>query len=119
MAPPRSCCYWPYGQGEGFQGQSLLISPRAVTFGAFFRNTPATIMRCGRTFRLARTHPAHARWSSSERLARSGSLVGYTIDTQESEFSEATEAEATEAESKSPPAAASMIQSVLPETNEC
>ncbi len=28
-------------------------------------------------------------------------------------------ADATEAESKSPPAAASMIQSVLPETNEC
>src|SRR5260221_9678802 len=90
MAPPRSCCYWPYGQGEGFQGQSLLISPRAVTFGAFFRNTPATIMRCGRTFRLARTHPAHARSSGSETLSRSRSLAGYTIDTHESEFSEAT-----------------------------
>src|SRR5262249_35399719 len=49
-------------------------------FGAFFRNTPATIMRCGRTFRSARTHPAHARSSDSETLSRSRSLVGYTID---------------------------------------
>src|SRR5215831_6717990 len=58
--------------------------------GVFFRNTPATIMRCGRTFRLARTHPTHARLSGSETLSRSRSLVGYTIDTHESEFSEAT-----------------------------
>src|SRR5260221_4158120 len=61
-----------------------------ITFGAFFRNTPATIMRCGRTFRLAGTHPAHARSSGSETLSRSRSLAGYTIDTHESEFSEAT-----------------------------
>ena len=47
-------------------------------------------MRCGRTFRLARTHPADARLSGSETLSRSRSLVGYTIDTHESEFSEAT-----------------------------
>src|SRR5258708_26903263 len=47
-------------------------------------------MRCGRTFRLARTHPAHARSRGSETLSRSRSLVGYTIDTHESEFSEAT-----------------------------
>jgi hypothetical protein len=39
---------------------------------------------------LARTHPAHARLSGSETLSRSRSLVGYTIDTHESEFSEAT-----------------------------
>ena len=25
MASPRSCCYWPHGQGEGSEGQSLLI----------------------------------------------------------------------------------------------
>src|SRR6266576_921053 len=61
-----------------------------ITFGAFFRNTPATIMRCGRTFRLARTHPVRARSSGSETLSRSRSLAGYTIDTHESEFSEAT-----------------------------
>src|SRR5262249_968827 len=59
-------------------------------FGAFFRNTPATIMKCGRTFRLARTHPPHARSSGSETLSRSRSLVAYTIDMHESEFSEAT-----------------------------
>src|SRR5256885_228209 len=47
-------------------------------------------MRCGRTFRLARTHPAHARSSGSETLSRSRSLAGYTIDTHESGFSEAT-----------------------------
>jgi hypothetical protein len=47
-------------------------------------------MRCGPTFRLARTHPARARLSGSETLSRSRSLVGYTIDTHESEFSEAT-----------------------------
>src|ERR1700752_3827054 len=47
-------------------------------------------MRCGLTFRLARTHPARARSSGSETLSRSRSLVGYTIDTHESEFSEAT-----------------------------
>src|SRR5262245_19261678 len=47
-------------------------------------------MRCGRTFRLARTHPAHARLSGSGTLSRSRSLVAYTIDTHESEFSEAT-----------------------------
>src|SRR5262249_8736174 len=63
---------------------------RLHIFGAFFRNTPATIMRCGRTFRLARTHPAHARLSGSETLSRTRSLVGYTIDTHESEFSEVT-----------------------------
>src|SRR5258708_25142608 len=56
-----------------------------ITFGAFFRTTPATIMRCGPTFRLARTHPARARSSGSETLSRSRSLVGYTIDTHESE----------------------------------
>src|SRR5258708_33056976 len=42
-------------------------------------------MRCGPTFRLARTHPARARSSGSETLSRSRSLVGYTIDTHESE----------------------------------
>src|SRR5882724_8528572 len=42
-------------------------------------------MRCGLTFRLARTHPARARSSGSETLSRSRSLVGYTIDTHESE----------------------------------
>src|SRR5437016_14415456 len=47
-------------------------------------------MRCGRTFRLARTHPAHARSSGSETLSRGRSLADYTIDTHESEFSEAT-----------------------------
>src|SRR5262245_49597259 len=47
-------------------------------------------MRCGRTFRLARTHPAHARSSGSETLSRSRSLADYTIDMHESEFSEAT-----------------------------
>jgi hypothetical protein len=36
------------------------------------------------------SHPAHARSSGSETLSRSRSLVGYTIDTHESEFSEAT-----------------------------
>src|SRR5712691_10229795 len=56
-----------------------------ITFGRFFRNTPATIMRCVRTFRLASTHPARARSSGSETLSRSRSLVGYTIDTHESE----------------------------------
>src|SRR5262249_17388344 len=59
-------------------------------FGVFFRNTPATTMRCGRTFRLARTHPAHAPLSGSETLLRSRSLADYTIDMHESEFSEAT-----------------------------
>src|SRR5262245_21524901 len=39
-----------------------------------------------------RTHPAGARLSGSETLSRSRSLVGYTIDTHESEFSEATAA---------------------------
>src|SRR5216683_3345622 len=61
-----------------------------ITFGGFFRNTPATIMRCGLTCRLARTHPTHARSSGLETLSRSRSLAGYTIDTHESEFSEAT-----------------------------
>src|SRR5258708_6376185 len=42
-------------------------------------------MRCGRTFPLARTHPARARSSGTETLSRSQSLVGYTIDTHESE----------------------------------
>src|SRR5262249_9581779 len=42
-------------------------------------------MRCGRTFRLARTHRAHTRSSG---LANS--LADYTIDMDESEFSEAT-----------------------------
>ena len=41
-------------------------------------------MRCGRM------HPVHARSSGSETLSRSRSLAGYTIDTHESEFSEAT-----------------------------
>ena len=48
------------------------------------------IMRCGRTFRLARTHPAHARSSGSETSLRSRSLADYTISMHESEFSEAT-----------------------------
>src|SRR6516165_1280401 len=30
MASPRSCCYWPHGQGEASQGQSQLISPRVA-----------------------------------------------------------------------------------------
>jgi hypothetical protein len=47
-------------------------------------------MRCGLIFRLGRTHPAHARSSGSETLSRNRSLAGYTIDTHESEFSEAT-----------------------------
>src|SRR5216684_546287 len=61
-----------------------------ITFGRFFRITPATIMRCGPTFRLARTHPTHARSSGLETSLRSRSLADYTIDTHESEFSEAT-----------------------------
>src|SRR6266446_827521 len=64
-----------------------------ITFGGFFRITPATIMRCGPTFRLARTHPTHARSSGLETSLRSRSLADYTIDTHESEFSEATGAE--------------------------
>src|SRR5258706_7840824 len=47
-------------------------------------------MRCGPTFRLARTHPARARSSGSETSLRSRSLADYTIDTHGSEFSEAT-----------------------------
>src|SRR5262245_37930090 len=47
-------------------------------------------MRCGRTFRLARTHPAHARLSGSETLLRRRSLADCTINMHESEFSEAT-----------------------------
>ena len=50
------------------------------------------IMRCGPTFRLARTHPTHARSSGLETSLRSRSLADYTIDTHESEFSEATTA---------------------------
>src|SRR5262245_27525924 len=75
-----------------FYSQALEASGFRVKniFGAFFRNTSATIMRCGRTFRLARTHPAHARLSGSGTLSRTHSLLGYTIDTHESEFSEAT-----------------------------
>src|SRR5260221_7198800 len=61
-----------------------------ITFGGFFRITPATIMRCGPTFRLPRTHPTHARSSGLETSLRSRSLADYTIDTHESEFSEAT-----------------------------
>src|SRR6266446_5651901 len=61
-----------------------------ITFGGFFRITPATIMRCGPTFRLARTRPTHARSSGLETSLRSRSLADYTIDTHESEFSEAT-----------------------------
>src|SRR5258707_828515 len=61
-----------------------------ITFGGFFRITPATIMRCGPTFRLARTHPTHARSSGLETSLCSRSLADYTIDTHESEFSEAT-----------------------------
>jgi hypothetical protein len=53
-------------------------------------NYAATIMRCGPTFRLARTHPTHARSSGLETSLRSRSLADYTIDTHESEFSEAT-----------------------------
>src|SRR6266446_7660301 len=30
MASPRSCCYWPHGQGEASQRQSQLISPRVA-----------------------------------------------------------------------------------------
>src|SRR6266478_5201332 len=59
-----------------------------ITFGRFFRITPATIMRCGPTFRLARTHPTHARSSGLETSLRSRSLADYTIDTHESEFSD-------------------------------
>src|SRR5262245_46809405 len=47
-------------------------------------------MRCGRTFRFARTHPVCARSSGSETLSRSRYLVGCTIDMHESELSEAT-----------------------------
>ena len=47
-------------------------------------------MRCELTFRLGRTHPAHARSSGLERLSLTRSLTGYTIDTHESDFSEAT-----------------------------
>src|SRR5258707_6456621 len=61
-----------------------------ITFGRFFRITPATIMRCGPTFRLARTHPTDARSSGLETSLRSRSLADYTIATHESEFSEAT-----------------------------
>src|SRR5260370_3203953 len=61
-----------------------------ITFGGFFRITPATIMRCGPTFRLARTHATHARSSGLETSLRSRSLADYTIDTHESEFLEAT-----------------------------
>src|SRR5262249_8697706 len=61
-------------------------------------------MRCGRTFRLARTHPAHARSSGSETLSRSRSLADYTIDMHESEFSEATRPRLERASGK-PPAA--------------
>ena len=43
-------------------------------------------MRCGRTFLLARTHPAHARSSGSETLSRSRSLADYTIDTHDQYF---------------------------------
>src|SRR5215468_1372941 len=82
-----------------FYSQALEASGFRVKniFGTFFRNTPATIMRCGRTFRLARAHPADARLSGSETLSRSRSLVGYTIDTHESEFSEATGMRASKA----------------------
>src|SRR5260370_26426341 len=62
------------------------------SLGACFRITRATIMRCGRDFRLARTRPTHARSSGSETSSRSRSLAGYTIDTHESEFSETTQA---------------------------
>src|SRR5215470_19829575 len=54
------------------------------------RSTPATIMRCGPTLRLARTHPAHARSNGSGTLSRNRSLEGYTIDMRESDFSEGT-----------------------------
>src|SRR5262249_45087663 len=47
-------------------------------------------MRCGLTFRSARTDPARARLRGSETLSGRRSLVGHTIDTHESEFSEAT-----------------------------
>src|SRR6266478_3631383 len=61
-----------------------------ITFGGFFRITPATIMRCGPTFRLARKRTTHARSSGLETSLSSRSLADYTIDTHESEFSEAT-----------------------------
>src|SRR5262249_21207697 len=47
-------------------------------------------MRCGRTFRSTRMHPARARSSGSGLLSRCRSLVGYTIDMHECEFSEPT-----------------------------
>src|SRR5262245_53280760 len=47
-------------------------------------------MRRGLTFRSGRTCPADVRSSDSGTLSRIRSLVGYTIDTHESEFSEAT-----------------------------
>src|SRR5260221_1213736 len=46
-----------------------------------------TLFRSGSGMRV-QSHPAHARSSGSETLSRSRSLVGYTIDTHESEFSE-------------------------------
>src|SRR5260370_479582 len=61
-----------------------------IPFGGFFRITPATIMRRGPTFRLARPHPTHARSSGLETSLRIRSLADYTIDTHESELSEAT-----------------------------
>jgi hypothetical protein len=68
-------------------------TPRPATAFALGRPRPvqrAMGIRCGRTFRLARTHPVHARSSGSETLSRSRSLADYAIDMHESEFSEAT-----------------------------
>jgi hypothetical protein len=54
------------------------------------RDMRSIIMRCELTFRLRRTRPAHVRSSASEILSRIRSWAGYTIDTRESNFSEAT-----------------------------
>jgi hypothetical protein len=52
-------------------------------------------MRCELTFRLERTLPAHVRSSAWEILSRIRSWAGYTIDTRESNFSEATSTTST------------------------
>src|SRR5258708_12052594 len=64
------------------------FAPNPDIGGHWFRVWRA--VRCGPTFRLARTHPTHARSSGLETSLRSPSLADYTIDTHESEFSEAT-----------------------------
>src|SRR5262245_32238768 len=89
LVPGSSLVVSDEGLGrETGRGTEFIVLTRCstkITFGAFFRNTPATIMRCARTFRLARTHPARARLSGSETLLRSRSFADYTIDTRESE----------------------------------